>query len=74
MLSTISAVKTADRDPPYGLIDAVGSSEGVNAGLRWLKDGPFKERRIKLIGMTEQGRPQVQALNDLMAAAKGAPA
>jgi cytolysin-activating lysine-acyltransferase len=26
------------------LIDAVGSAEGVTAGLRWLKDGPFRER------------------------------
>jgi hypothetical protein len=56
------------------LIDAVGSTEGVDAGLRWLKDGPFRERRLKLIGKTEQGRPQVQALDDLMAAAKGVPA
>ncbi len=31
------------------------------AGLRWLKDGSFRER-IKLIGKTEQGRPHVQAL------------
>ncbi len=48
-------------------------AEGVNAGLRWLKDGPFRERRIKLIGEAEKGRPKVQTLDDLMEAAKGAP-
>lgn len=31
------------------LVDAVGSTEGVRAGLRWLKDGPFKERSLKLV-------------------------
>ena len=31
------------------LIDAVGSAEGVKAGVRWLKEGPFKERALKVM-------------------------
>lgn len=31
------------------LIDAVGSAEGVKAGLRWLREGPFKERPLKVM-------------------------
>ncbi|TMK42458.1 MAG: toxin-activating lysine-acyltransferase [Alphaproteobacteria bacterium] len=55
------------------LINAVGSFEGINAGLRWLRDGPFRERRIKLVVKAEKGRAKVQTLDDLMEAAKGAP-
>lgn len=49
------------------LIDAVGSAEGVKAGLRWLKDGPFKEASLKL--MTEgAGQRRVETLDHLMSA------
>jgi cytolysin-activating lysine-acyltransferase len=54
------------------LIDAVGSAEGVRAGLRWLKEGPFSERAIKLIGVEEAGRPKVQLLDDLFVTASSA--
>ena len=49
------------------LIDAVGSAEGVKAGLRWLKDGPFKEASLKL--RTEgSGKGRVETLDHLMSA------
>jgi hemolysin-activating ACP:hemolysin acyltransferase len=53
------------------LIDAVGSAEGVKAGLGWLKEAPFKERRIKLIANVGNGGPKVQTLDEIMTAAKG---
>jgi hemolysin-activating ACP:hemolysin acyltransferase len=54
------------------LIFAVGSGDGVNEGLRWLKEGPFRDRPIKLIAGTENGRSKVRALHDFALVAKGA--
>jgi hypothetical protein len=56
----------------YDLIGDVGSADGVNEGLRWLKEGPFRDRPIKLISGTENGRSKVQSLNDVALVAKGA--
>lgn len=53
------------------LIDAVGSAEGVSAGLRWLSETPFKDRRIKLITNGGSEAPKVQALDEIIAAGKG---
>jgi hemolysin-activating ACP:hemolysin acyltransferase len=52
------------------LIFAVGSADGVNEALRWLKEGPFRERPIKLIVGIETGK--VQSLQDLALVVKGA--
>jgi cytolysin-activating lysine-acyltransferase len=47
------------------LVDAVGSSEGVKAGLDWLKNGPFKEKTLKLITRVN-GDARVSTLEQLM--------
>jgi hemolysin-activating ACP:hemolysin acyltransferase len=52
------------------LIDAVGSAQGVGAGLRWLKQGPFKERGIKLATNAGNGGPKVRTLDEIIAAGK----
>jgi len=46
------------------LIDAVGSAEGVKAGLRWLKEGPFKEKPLKMI-LRGPETSRVETLDDL---------
>jgi cytolysin-activating lysine-acyltransferase len=50
------------------LIDAVGSDEGVNIGLRWLKRASFKERDLKLI-VRGADKAQVETLDHLISAA-----
>ena len=46
------------------LIDAVGSPEGINAGLRWLREGPFRERALKLI-VRDADRARATTLDQL---------
>jgi hemolysin-activating ACP:hemolysin acyltransferase len=46
------------------LIDVVGVAEGVEAGLRWLKDGPFKDRTLKLFTNRANAR-QIATLDQL---------
>lgn len=48
------------------LIDAVGSSVGVEAALQWLKAGPFKERRLKLVRHVEGGVAKIRVLDDVV--------
>jgi hemolysin-activating ACP:hemolysin acyltransferase len=49
------------------LIDAVGDGAGLEAALRWLKTGPFKERRLNLIARDKQGAAAVSTLEALIA-------
>ena len=48
------------------LIDAAGDVEGVRAALKWLAEGPFKERPLK-ITLPEAGRTTVTTLRDQLA-------
>jgi|SRR5579872_3648342 len=49
------------------LIDAVGQAEGLDAGLKWLKAGPFKERPLNLVTRDKQGTVAATTLEMLMA-------
>lgn len=55
------------------LIDAVGSIGGVKAGLRWLKDGPFCDKRLKLI-VQRPDKTRVETLDHLISEAPQASA
>ena len=52
------------------LIFAVGHADGVNEALRWLKEGPFRDRPLKLVAETEDRK--VQSLHDLALVTRGA--
>lgn len=51
------------------LIDAVGSTEGVKAALQSLKDGPFKDKRLKLIAQGPD-KARVETLDHLISPAR----
>jgi hypothetical protein len=48
------------------LIDAVGSSVGVEAALQWPKAGPFRERRLKLLANRPDSLLATTSLDDLV--------
>lgn len=49
------------------LVDALGSSRGIEAALRWLAEGPFKEKDLSLVGRGQDGMPTVTTLERLLA-------
>lgn len=48
------------------LIDAAGSPAGVKAALRWLNEGPFRERALKVVVREESGAAKVAMLAALL--------
>ena len=44
------------------LIDIVGVAEGLKEGLRWLNDGPFKQKDLKLM-VQGSDKPRVEKLD-----------
>jgi hemolysin-activating ACP:hemolysin acyltransferase len=56
------------------LIDAVGSAGGVKAGLRWLREGPFREGPLKLVARDKDGTAAISTLEALMADRAGSSA
>jgi hemolysin-activating ACP:hemolysin acyltransferase len=44
------------------LIDAAGNPAGVRAALRWLGEGPFKERRLKVVMRDPSGAVRIGTL------------
>lgn len=48
------------------LIDAAGSPEGVRHALRWLGEGPFKERVLKMVVRDAGGAMKVGTLGEVI--------
>ncbi|WP_158816034.1 toxin-activating lysine-acyltransferase [Methylocapsa sp. S129] len=48
------------------LIDAAGSPEGIKAALRWLGEGPFRDRALKAAVRDAGGAARVGMLGEMM--------